>query len=127
MDVSGEWEGKLLDASGPTARIKATLKQSDGRISGEFAVYIESARDCCDSGPRLAQIAPATGTASGDTVQLKYELPIGAKPIAVVFDGSIKEADPHARHALVGSYTVSDDSRHLGFEGGACVLWSYRR
>ena len=127
MDVSGEWEGKLLDMSGPTARVKATLKQSDSRISGEFAVYIESARDCCDSGPRLAQIAPASGTVSSDNVQLRYELAIGEKPIGVVFEGAIRDADPHARRALMGSYTVTDDSRQLGFEGGTCMLWSYRK
>jgi hypothetical protein len=128
MDVSGEWEGKLLDASGPTARVKAALKQSDTRVTGEFSVYIESARDCCAGGNwKLAQVAPATGTVTGDRVQVKYELPIGAKPIGVLFEGEVRDADPHALRALVGSYTVADESKQLGFEGGTCVLWSYRK
>ena len=128
MDISGDWEGKLLDASGPVARVTAALKQSDTGITGEFSVYIESARDgCAGPGSRLAQVAPATGTASGEKVQLKYELAVGAKPIGVLFEGQVRDADPHARRALVGSYTVTDESGQLGFEGGSCVLWSFRK
>ncbi len=130
MDVSGRWEGKLLDASGPVARVTAVLKQAGERVTGEFSVYVASARDGCGcSGWKLAQTAPVAGTfaSSGQTLQLKYEQAVGAKPSGVVFEARLRDADPHARQALIGSYTVSDDARQIGFEGGACVLWSFRK
>lgn len=128
MAVSGKWEGKLLDAGGTTARVVAALKQSQNRVTGEFSVYIASARDGCGAFSfRHVQTASVDGTyGSGETVQLKYALELGAKPVGVVFDARLTDADPHARRALIGSYRVNDDAKQIGFEGGACVLWQYR-
>lgn len=131
MSVAGKWEGKMLDASGPAARVVATLEQSDSRIKGEFSVYVASARDdsCCGSSDwKLAQTAPVTGkyTERGGKVSLSYKLDVGKEPVGVSFEAKLAEADPHARRALVGSYVVHDAEQRLGFEGGACVLWLYR-
>jgi hypothetical protein len=129
MPVTGKWEGKLLDAGGTTARIVAALKQSENRITGEFSVYIASARDGCGSSSfRHVHTAAVNGTygSRGETVQLKYDLDLGPKPVGVVFDARVTDADPHARRALIGSYSVTDDAKQVGFEGGACVLWQYR-
>jgi hypothetical protein len=62
-----------------------------------------------------------------DRLRLKYQLNIGPKPIDVVFDAKVAKADPHAKSALVGSYTVTDEGKQIGFEGGVCVLWLYRK
>lgn len=129
MNVSGKWEGKLLDASGSVARVKAELKQSESRISGEFSVYMRSARGGCDPGDwSLALSAPVSGSYStrGDKVRLKYSLKIGDTPIDVAFQGQATKADPHARRAVLGSYSTSDEGGRIGFEGGACILWLYR-
>jgi hypothetical protein len=130
MNVSGNWEGKLLDVSGPSARVTAQLQQSESRIKGQFSVYLESARDgCASTGWKLAQTAPVTGTYSIRTEQyrLKYTLAIGSTPVNVVFIAKMTDADPHARRAMIGSYSVSDGEGQIGFEGGACVLWLYRK
>lgn len=130
MSVVGKWEGKLLDASGPVARIVALFKQTRDRITGEFSVYMESARGgCCSGNWRLVQTAPVKGTFSGkdQRLRLAYELEVGDKPVGVVFDARLVKADPHATRALVGSYTVSDEGRQIGLDGGTCILWLYRK
>jgi hypothetical protein len=129
MRVSGKWEGKLLDASGPMARVAAVFKQSRDQVTGEFLVYVESARGGgCGCGDwKLAQRAPVKGTARGEKLRLSYELAVGAKPVGVVFEAQLTKADPHAARALVGSYTVSDEGKQIGFEGGGCVLWLFRK
>jgi hypothetical protein len=129
MNLSGNWEGKLLDTSGSAARVTTSLKLLKNRVTGDFSVYFESARDGCDfTGWKLAQTAPMSGTytARGDKLRLKYKLEIGSKPVDVVFQARIINADPHARRALVGSYTVTDKEQEIGFEGGVCLLWLYR-
>ena len=61
MAVSGKWEGKLLDASGPIARVTAALKQSKQKVAGDFSVYLGTARDCCAPSWKLVQTAPVSG------------------------------------------------------------------
>ena len=68
-----------------------------------------------------------TYSEKGSNLRLTYALEIGEKPINVVFDAQLTKADPHALRALVGLYTVSDAGKQIGFEGGACVLWLYRK
>ncbi len=128
MSISGEWEGKLLDASGPMARVRANLKYSRGRVGGRFDVYFESARGPCDTTDwRHALTAPVTGSydKAKKRLKLSYSLKMGPKPTVVAFDATIKPADPHARSALVGKYSVGEH-QDVGLEGGRCVLWLYR-
>ncbi len=130
MSVNGTWQGKLLDTSGSTSRVMMELSESGRKVAGEFSVYLEAGRDGCGfSGWSLAQVAPVAGNfaSKGARLKLKYELKIGPKPIRVDFDARMVDADPHARNALVGTYTVRDDSRQIGFEGGGCVLWRYSK
>ena len=128
MKVSGRWEGKLLDASGPMARIVTNLKESSGRIKGEFSVYFESARNQCEGAVwKLANTAPVRGSFNSrrGRLRMKYKVDIGGKPIAASFEAKLTKADPHARGALIGSYKMSDEGKQIGLEGGACILWQY--
>ena len=45
--------------------------------------------------------------------------------VAVSFEGMLKNADPHARQAFVGTYGVGKGGDGLSLEGGSCVLWQY--
>lgn len=129
MNVSGRWEGKLLDMTGPAALLELNLKSSGGRVAGDFAVSFVSSDEAGCSGPtrRLAQVGPVSGKfdAKGNRVQLSYDITIGLEPVAVAFEGVMTNADPHARRALVGSYSVGKGAGQLTLEGGACVLWLF--
>ncbi|MGD1973601.1 MAG: hypothetical protein PVH37_20895 [Desulfobacterales bacterium] len=128
MKIAGRWEGKLLDASGPVARVVTDLNESRGRVKGEFSVYFGSARNNCEGAVwKLAQTAPVSGSfnSRGGRLRMKYKLDIGRKPITASFEAKLTEADPHARGALIGSYKMSDEGKQIGLEGGACILWRY--
>ena len=128
--IAGQWQGSLLDVGGQKARVSLDLKQADGRLSGDFSVFLQSDRGgCCGGGWHLAQVAPVTGsiTESSGRVQLKYGLKLGKAPVEVAFSAQILDADPHASEALVGTYDVSDKAEQVGLEGGACLLWRYQQ
>ena len=128
MSVTGRWEGKMLDASGTTSRVVLDLNDSGRKVTGDFSVYIDSGRDgCCGGKTHLAQVAPVSGSfaSRGRRLKLKYRLDVGKSPVEVAFDAELVEADPHARRAFLGTYSVGDKEARIGMEGGSCVLWQY--
>ena len=129
MSVSGRWEGKMLDVSGTESRVVLDLEDSGRGVSGDFSVYAGSARDGCGCGgsPKLVHLAAVKGTHSEarGRVKLTYVLQTSKAGAEVRFAAEIREADPHARRALVGSYEVADKAAQIGMEGGSCVLWQY--
>ena len=88
-----------------------------------------SARDGCDcgGGPTLSHVASVTGSFSepSNALSLSYRLASAKSPVDVKFVAKLNEADPHARAAFVGTYSVADKEGRIGMEGGACVLWQY--
>ena len=132
MNLNGKWEGKLLDVTGPSALLEMNLKGSGEKVTGDFSVQFLSAEDGgCGGGTtrRLAQVGPIAGVVDTkkDRFRLDYQLTIGLEPIAVTFEGTITTADPHARRALVGSYSVGKGAEVLTLEGGTCLLWLFAK
>lgn len=130
MRIDGKWEGKLLDASGPSALVVLHLKSVGDKIKGDFSVSFVSPSDGCGcDGPvsRVAQTGPVSGKydSKANRVQLSYDLTIGLEPTSVAFECSVVNADPHARRAMVGCYAISNGGKTLTLEGGGCVLWLY--
>jgi hypothetical protein len=130
VGIGGRWEGKMLDASGAASRVVLDLDDSSARIVGDFSVYIDSARDGCDSGcggPKLSHVASVTGRYAerNNLVRLTYQLDGAKATTTVKFSAKLAEADPHASRAFVGTYSVDDETGRIGMEGGACVLWQY--
>jgi len=130
MSLNGRWEGKLLDVSGPTGLVVLTLKSSGATFAGDFSISFLPPEDaeCCSSGSRrLTQSGLVSGKLDSRTgrLRLNYEMTIDLNPVSVVLDGIVVKADPHARRALIGSYTVEKGSEMLSLAGGGCVLWLY--
>lgn len=129
MKLDGRWEGKLLDVSGPEALLTLDLKRSDNKVSGDFTVSFLSPGDggCGGQARRLSQAGPVSGEINekDGRIQFNYEVSINLKPVRVSFEGSLIDADPHARQALIGCYSVGRDAGALTLEGGACVLWQF--
>jgi len=129
MNLTGTWEGKLLDVSGPMAMIKLTLKGDAKSVAGDFELAFVSTEDgCCGSSRMPAQVGSVKGTvdeASGQ-VTLSYAVSIGLQPVNVGFTAQVVDADPHARRAMLGCYQMeAKGSGPLSLEGGACVLWQF--
>lgn len=130
VEIRGQWNGRLLDVGGHVARIVLDLDGKDGRLSGDFSVYVQSERDgCCGGTDRLVQVAPVTGSFNEGSgkVQLKYGFKLGKAPVDVSFAARVVDADPHALHAVVGTYDVADKGDQVGLQGGACLLWRYQQ
>jgi hypothetical protein len=129
MSLSGAWEGKLLDVSGPTAAISLRLRERGGALTGEFeAAFLSLGEDgCCAPSRRTAQVGPVSGAVdrAKGVVRLDYQLSVGNTPVAVTFEGVVRKADPYAVRALVGCYRVGKGGERLTLQGGACVLWLF--
>ena len=129
MNPAGKWEGKLLDMSGPVALLTLDLYGEGDALSGDFTISFLSPEDdgCYEPSRGLAQTGKVSGGLDPQTgrVQLNYEVTIGPEAVAVTFDATITKADPHARRALLGCYSVGEGAGDLTLEGGGCVLWLY--
>jgi hypothetical protein len=127
MSLTGRWEGKLLDASGPTARLVVDLSETGGSLKGHYAATFlsEDLTGCGDAAEQVAQEGDVAGTVKGDQVVLDQQLEIGGKPVRVRIDCRLSEADPHALQALAGCFNVEEGGDQLTLEGGGCVLWLY--
>ncbi|PYS98763.1 MAG: hypothetical protein DMF63_14325 [Acidobacteria bacterium] len=130
MKLDGRWEGKLLDVSGPEALLTLDLAVTDNKIRGDFSVAFippSGENGCCGDVPRLAQIGAVNGRIDAKTgrIQLSYEVSTNLTSASVTFDGVLKDADPHARQAFVGTYGVGKGGESLSLEGGSCVLWQF--
>lgn len=127
MSLDGRWEGKLLDATGPTARLVLDLQQKKGELTGRYAVTFlsEDMTGCGDAVDQVAQEGEVTGTVEGDQVVLVQDLQIGGKPVRVRFECRLAPADPHALRAMAGCFDVEKGGGQLTLEGGGCVLWLY--
>lgn len=128
MNLSGRWEGKLLDASGPMAMITLTLKGDGRTVAGDFEIAFVSAEDgCCGSSRMPAQVGSVKGEISEKSgqVKLSYAVSIGLQPVNVGFTAHVVNADPHSRRAMLGCYEMDRQGGPLSLEGGACVLWQF--
>ena len=131
MAISGKWEGKLIDATGPTAGLEVNVKEKGGAVTGDFSLFFFSERDGCAAGERrLVQSGPINGRYNKVTgkVNVTYEVTVGLEPAVVVLDGVVRDGHGHARQAIVGCYGPKKDDRGaLTLEGGGVVLWQYAR
>ncbi len=129
MKVDGKWEGKLLDVSGPEALLILDLKSTGSKINGDFSVYFFTPGEggCCAPVKRLAQTGPVAGKIDdkSGSIKFQYEVNINLQPIAVSFEATMMDADPHASQALIGSYNIDKGGDTLTLEGGSCVLWQF--
>jgi hypothetical protein len=129
MTLASFWEGKLLDASGPTAAVELDVQDQDGELRGNFKVYFDTPTedDCAEPVRRLAQVGPMRGRfdEKSGTVRLQSEMEIGSQTIVVDLEGTVVDADPHAKRAIYGSYDITKSDELLTLEGGGCVLWQY--
>jgi hypothetical protein len=126
VSLSGHWEGRLIDAGGATGLFALDLRDSRGKLSGDFAFSFVSDDDDCGVPPqRMAQSGAVEGSVKGDRLTLEYEITIGLEPIAVRLEGEVVDAMPHARRAVMGCYDIAKGGKTLTLDGGACVLWLY--
>lgn len=130
MSLNGQWEGKLIDATGVSAIIEAAIKESGGRIEGDFGVYFVSQSDpsCCHVDRQLAHSSPITGRydAKSRRITIDYKLTLGLEPVSIHLDAALRDAMPHARQAICGCYRADAGKSDLTLEGGGIVLWRYR-
>jgi hypothetical protein len=128
MNLSGKWDGKLLDTSGPMALITLNLKGDGAAVAGDFEMAFVSVEDgCCRSSRMPAQVGSVKGRVDDKSgqIRLEYEVSIGLKPVKVSFTANVVKADPHARRAMLGCYAIDNRDGPLSLEGGACVLWQF--
>lgn len=128
MTATGRWEGKLIDASGPTARVELALTSKDGRVEGEFQATFLPPTDasCGPSAPRLVARGPVEGSEDGNGgIRVSTKLETAGSSIAVELDAAAADADPHARRALLGTFRIVEGADVLTMQGGATVLWDY--
>lgn len=130
MSLNGQWEGKLIDATGVSAIIEAAIKESSGRIDGDFNVYFvsQSSGSCCHVERQLAHSSPIQGRYDGRTrrITIDYKLSLGLEAVSVHLAGTVRDAMPHARQAICGCYRADAGKSDLTLEGGGIVLWQYR-
>lgn len=128
MSAAGYWEGKLIDATGPTARVDMDLSSSKGRVRGDFrATFLPPIDSSCGpSTPRLVARGNVSGTERKDGgIRVRTKLEAAGRTIEVEFDADPADADPHARRALVGTFRVLEGADVLTMQGGSTVLWDY--
>jgi hypothetical protein len=130
MSINGRWEGKLNDVTGVTAVVQAALRESSGKVEGDFDVYLVSQGDasCCQVERQLVHSGPVGGRydAKKGRVAIDYKLTIGMKPVSIHLDAAVREAAPHAKQSIHGCYRVDSGGSDLTLEGGGIVLWQYR-
>jgi hypothetical protein len=119
----------LVDVSGIAAALTLDLKESKGKAHGDFSVaFLPEADGCCDTpSRRQVQTGPVSATVDekAGRIVLECEMSIGLRPISVVVDGRIVDADPHAKRAIVGCFDIREGVETLTLEGGGAVLWEY--
>ncbi len=128
MTATGRWEGKLIDATGPTARVELELRSKNGRVEGEFRATFLPPTDasCGPSAPRLVARGAVEGKEDGNGgIRVSTKLDTAGSTIAVELDAAAAEADPHARRALFGTFRVVEGADVLTMQGGSTVLWDY--
>lgn len=128
MSLSKNWEGKLLDASGPTALVRLTLSSRGEDVRGDFRVYLDPPDDeCADPTNRLSQVGSVVGSFNKKegAIELRSDMEIQQQSVSVALTGSVVDADPHAVQAIYGRYDVLSGDELLTLEGGVCVLWHY--
>jgi hypothetical protein len=128
MSATGFWEGKLIDATGPTALIQLDLKSSRGKVEGGFQVTFLPPPDvdCGETIPRMVASGPVSGSEDKKGgIRVRSKLETAGTGVVVEFRAVPGEAAPHARRALYGSYAVLEGADALAMQGGACVLWQY--
>lgn len=128
MNLSGRWEGKLIDASGPMALVTLTLRSAGEAVAGDFEMAFVSLEDgCCGSGRQSSQVGSVKGKVDPKSgqVRLDYQVSIGLKPVNVRFTARVVKADPHARRAMLGCFDIAERDGPLSLEGGACVMWDF--
>lgn len=128
MNLSGRWEGKFLDTSGPMALVTLSLQGKGDAVAGDFEMAFVSLEDgCCGSGRQASQVGSVKGKfdPKSGQVTLDYQISIGLKPVNVRFSARVVKADPHARRAMLGCFDITQRDGPLSLEGGACVLWDY--
>ena len=128
MSVTGRWEGKLVDATGPTARVDLQLKSSRGRVQGEFRATFLPPTDssCGPAAPRMVASGDIKGTERKDGgIRVRTSLETAGSTIEVELNADPSNADPHARRALFGTFRVLLGADVLTMQGGSTVLWDY--
>jgi len=129
MSLGGQWEGKLIDATGVNGIVKLSLSESRGKLSGDYSVYFlaEGSGGCCGPERQLVQSGSLDGKfdAKNRSVHIEYGLKVGGNDARVSLDGLLQAAMPHARQAIFGCYDVDGAKAGLTLEGGGIVLWQY--
>ena len=130
MSLNGQWEGKLIDATGVSAIIEAAIKEDGGRLDGDFNVYFvsQSSGSCCHVERQLAHSSPIQGRYDRRTrrITIDYKLSLGLEAVSIRLAGTVRDAMPHARQAICGCYRADAGKSDLTLEGGGIVLWQYR-
>jgi len=129
VSLSGQWEGKLIDVTGVSGLLKLELKETRGRVDGDYSVYFLSAAEggCCGPERHLVQ----SGTVSGEydpkkqAVRIEYDISVAGSAARVSVEAALREALPHAKQALFGCYGINTEQADLSLEGGGLVLWQY--
>lgn len=128
MSAAGYWEGKLIDATGPTALVDLQLTSKNQRVRGDFRARFLPPSDgtCGPSAPTTVAEGAVSGTERKDGgVRLRTKLETMGRTVEVEFDADPAEADPHARRALFGTFRVLDGADLLTLQGGSTVLWDF--
>jgi len=117
--VTGEWSGKLVDATGIEAVVQMDFKDGEQAswqvqvrgthgfsepLSGTFSVAKDDAEQVRLSGVEKI----ANGTA-------KWEVELNSA-----------DAGNHAAAALLGRYQVTAEDDELPLKSGVLILWQYR-
>ena len=125
MSMTGHWEGKLIDVTGIAAALTLDLDGSGGEAKGDFsAAFLPDEGGCCDDArPRQVQTGPvhAKVDEAKGRVELVCEMTIGLRPVVVVVDGRLVEADPHAKRAVLGCFDIREGVETLTLEAGGAA------
>jgi hypothetical protein len=127
-DLSGRWEGLLVDTAGVQQRAEFDLDEKDGGIEGSAGLTVV---DTHEREQRRAKVegghgrgARARGEGDGDDdVELSIRTEDGG---TFTFRGRSGDPGQHAEAVVYGTYEVSG-AKDLPASAGVAILWRYKQ
>lgn len=122
-DMSGHWEGVLIDTAGIQQRAEMDLDETAETLEGSAGLTVVDTHERAEQKAKVTGPKPTErGGESADGVEFSIALETGGQ---FNFHGRSGDAGAHAEAVVFGTYDVTEQGE-LPVSAGVAVLWRYR-